>query len=222
MMLLNAASVAPQLHEEIETGWHVHVSLELTGLLLAGIAGLALWFAWRQVREMQESTRKQADSARNLELQTRANILLTLDQRWETKPMLGVRRELQTLISMVEGELLKAAGPIPADALKLRTAPLFVVSLNQMRVDDFKKYFRLYKICGFFETVGYVSRIGYIPIDDVINLLGGSVLEAGRVFRPHIQRAKEEAGSDQRMYENFLWLLSELEKWVSTSRASAS
>ena len=68
----------------------VHISFELTGVVIAAIAALALWFAWRQVREMQESTRKQADSAYNVELQTRANVLLTLDERWETEPMLSV------------------------------------------------------------------------------------------------------------------------------------
>ena len=128
----------------------VHISFELTGVVIAAIAALALWFAWRQVREMQESTSKQADSARNVELQTRADI----------------------------------------------------------------------RMCGFFETVGYVARVGYVPIDDVINLLGGSILETGRLFRPHIQRLTELPAGDPRMYEHFLWLLSTLEKRVSTSLAS--
>jgi hypothetical protein len=89
-----------------------------------------------------------------------------------------------------------------------------------MRREDFEQYFRLCKISGFFETVGYVVRAGYIPLDDVINLLGGSILEAGRVFRPHIQATKSQPGGDPRMYEHFLWLLGELEKHVSTSVVS--
>jgi hypothetical protein len=166
---------------------HVQVSLELTGIALATIAALALWFAWRQVREMQESTRRQADSARNVELQTRANILLTLDERWETEPMLSVRRELEILISVVEAELARA-DPQSRDVLRLRRAPVLAARLDQMRREDFEQYFRLCKISGFFETVGYVVRAGYIPLDDVINLLGGSILEAGRfsvhTFKP--------------------------------------
>jgi hypothetical protein len=198
---------------------HVQVSLELTGIALATIAALALWFAWRQVREMQESTRRQADSARNVELQTRANILLTLDERWETEPMLSVRRELEILISVVEAELARA-DPQSRDVLRLRRAPVLAARLDQMRREDFEQYFRLCKISGFFETVGYVVRAGYIPLDDVINLLGGSILEAGRVFRPHIQATKSQPGGDPRMYEHFLWLLGELEKHVSTSVVS--
>jgi hypothetical protein len=117
---------------------HVHVSLELTGIALATIAALALWFAWRQVREMQESTRRQADSARNVELQTRANVLLTLDERWETEPMLSVRRELGILISVVEAELARA-DPQSRDVLRLRTAPALAARLDQLRREDFEQ-----------------------------------------------------------------------------------
>jgi hypothetical protein len=169
---------------------------------------------------MQESTRKQADSARNVELQTRATVLLTLDERWESEPMLSVRRELQILISVVEAEVA-LAGSLSADAIRLRTAPVFAARLDRMRRDDFEQYFRLSKVSGFFETVGYVARVGYIPLDDVINLLGGSVLEVGRLFRPHVQATKEQPGGDPRIYEHFLWLLDELEKGVSISAASA-
>ena len=195
----------------------VHVSFELTGVVIAAIAALALWFAWRQVREMQESTRKQADSARNVELQTRANILLTLDERWETEPMLSVCRELQLLRLTVESELARSD---PGSATMFQVPPAFAAKLDDLLAQDFEKYLRLYRICGFFETVGYVARVGYVPIDDVINLLGGSILETGRLFRPHIQRLKELPTGDPRMYEHFLWLLSTLEKRVSTSLAS--
>jgi hypothetical protein len=88
-----------------------------------------------------------------------------------------------------------------------------------MRKTDFPRYFRLYKICGFFETVGLVARTGYVPLDDVLNLLGGSVLEAGRAFRPHIDSTLRQAGADHRMFEHFLWLLGELEKRLANDSA---
>jgi hypothetical protein len=189
----------------------------LTGVVIAAIAALALWFAWRQVREMQDSTRKQADSAHNLELQTRANVLLTLDERWETEPMLSVRRELQLLRLTVESELSRSD---PSSATTFQVPPAFAGKLDQLLAEDFEKYLRLYRIWGFFETVGYAARAGYVPIDEVINLLGGSILETGRLFRPHIQRLKESPTGDPRMYEHFLWLFSNVEKLVSTSLAS--
>ncbi|MGH7842457.1 MAG: hypothetical protein ACREQD_00790 [Candidatus Binataceae bacterium] len=187
----------------------IQVNLELTGIALAVVAALALWFARRQLLEMQASTDKQAESARQLELQTRANILLTLDQRWEGAPLSNIRRELQVLIAEAEAAIPGSPSP---DSLHLLRAPVLTTKLEAMRKADFPKYFRLYKICGFFETVGLVARTGYVPIGDVLNLLGGSVLEAGRAFRPHINSIHHQPGADPKMFEHFLWLLSELEK----------
>jgi hypothetical protein len=49
-------------------------------------------------------------------------------------------------------------------------------------------------------------------VNDVINLLGGSILQAGMVFRPHIDKLLAEEGANKRMYEHFLWLVQETEK----------
>src|ERR1700693_4093008 len=71
--------------------FHVGVNFELTGLGLIAVAVWGLLFARRQLAAMQESNRKQAESARNQELQSRATVLLTLDQRWESEPLLTSR-----------------------------------------------------------------------------------------------------------------------------------
>jgi hypothetical protein len=52
--------------------FHVSINLELTGL---GLIALAIWaprFTRRQIAEMQESNRKQADGALDHELQLQA------------------------------------------------------------------------------------------------------------------------------------------------------
>jgi hypothetical protein len=76
---------------------HVSINFELTSLGLIAVAVWALLFTKRQLAAMQESNRKQAESARNQELQLRTSVLLTLDQRWESEPLLTSRAELFAL-----------------------------------------------------------------------------------------------------------------------------
>jgi hypothetical protein len=85
--------------------FHVSINLELTGLGLIAVAIWALRFTRRQINEMQESNRKQAESARNQELQLRAGVLLSLDERWESQTMTVSRVELQALIMAVLREV---------------------------------------------------------------------------------------------------------------------
>ena len=83
----------------------VNWNFELTNLALAGVAIWAVLFARRQVGEMRESNRKLAESARNQELQLRASVLLSLDERWESVSIAAAIAELRTLIGEVEREL---------------------------------------------------------------------------------------------------------------------
>jgi hypothetical protein len=62
---------------------HVSVNLELTGIVLVAVAVWALRFTKKQIFEMRVSNRKQAESSRNQELQLRAGVLISLDERWE-------------------------------------------------------------------------------------------------------------------------------------------
>ncbi len=76
---------------------HVSINFELTGVGLIAVAIWGLLFARRQLATMQESNRKQAESARNQELQLRASVLLTLDQRRESEPLVSSRAVLHAL-----------------------------------------------------------------------------------------------------------------------------
>jgi hypothetical protein len=58
--------------------FHVSLNFELTGLGLIAVAVWGLLFARGQLAAMQESNRKQAESARNQELQSKATLLQTL------------------------------------------------------------------------------------------------------------------------------------------------
>jgi hypothetical protein len=107
-----------------------------------------------------------------------------------------------------------------ADMAQIRrlSASVFVEMLELwMRIAP-EKYLRLFQICGFFETVGYSIRAGYITLDDIHQLFGVSIIAAATVFRPFIQKLPSE-GADRALYENFLWLASEIEKRKATCQA---
>jgi hypothetical protein len=159
-------------------------------VLAACAALLALVLGWHQLRGLTQ--------------QTRATVLLTLDARWEGEELLPSRTQLNTFVDEVRrkaGEQQVAAGDLfPTELERLRTSGV-----------DREGYLKLMKLCGFFETVGYTARTKYIRVSDVHNLLGGSIREAGVVFREHIINQQRQ-WTAPRYYENLIWLIDEVRK----------
>ena len=56
---------------------------------------------------------------------------------------------------------------------------------------------------GFFETIGYFSRVGYILPNDALELYGPAIRNYDNVFRGHIAVLQKD---DREIYVNFLWL----------------
>lgn len=196
----------------------VNWNFELTNLALAGVAVWALLFARRQVVEMRESNRKLAESAASQERQMRANVLLSLDQRWESEPLISQRTEMQRVMGEVFLQIREHAPNADMDQIRRLSAGVFIEMLDLWTRDAPEYYLRLFQICGFFETVGYSIRAGYITLDDIHQLFGVSIIAAAAVFRPYIQKLLRE-GADRALYENFLWLASEIEKRKATYQA---
>jgi hypothetical protein len=192
------------------TSLHIHVSLELTGIVLALVAIVALLYGGSQLAAMREGNQKQTESALNQQLQTRATVLLSLDQRWESEPMLSSRVDLDTLIVDVKGEAAKLWLGQPEIEIRKRSADLYAARLARMAEEDRQQYIKLFRICGFFETVGYVVHAGYVPVKDVLDLLSISISTAGMVFNPHIKKLMKEGAPDD-LYENFLWIVEKSE-----------
>jgi len=136
----------------------VNINLELTGIVLALMAGWALWFARKQVLEIQETNKMQANSTRNQELHTRAHVLLALDHRWESEPILSARVDMQTLIDNVRGQAAQRWAGLSEVEVKRRSSEIYAAELQQMRTSNKTQYLHLFEICGFFETVGYVAN----------------------------------------------------------------
>jgi hypothetical protein len=70
---------------------------------------------------------------------------------------------------------------------------------------------RLLQVCGFFETVGYVTFARYITMDDVYLLLGGSILTAATVFIPYIDMLLQQ-GAHPKLYQNFRLLVDQVKR----------
>jgi hypothetical protein len=196
---------------------HVSLSFELTGVGLIAVAVWALLFTRRQLAVMQESNGRQADSARNQELQLRASVLLTLDQRWESEPLVSMREELQSLVKDV---LVESATRWPERSmgdLRRLSAPSFASRLKELGEREPSRYIRLFQICGFFETVGYATKAKYLTLTDVYELFSVSIDTIAVVFRPYIHQLIRDEGADPALYFNLLWLISEVEKRRATS-----
>jgi hypothetical protein len=193
----------------------INWNFELTNVLLLLGAVVAAIYARRQVAEMRESNRKLAESGRSQENQLRAGILLTLDARWESPQMMAVRGDLETLIREVYAEALDYYPDRAAD-IELVSAPYFERRLSSLRDTDSRLQRRLLQICGFFETVGYVTVAGYITLDDVYRLLGGSILTSATVFTPYLDRLLGQ-GAHPKLYSNFRWLVNQVKIREATS-----
>jgi len=188
------------------TSLHIHLSLEITGIVLSIVAIVALIYGGRQLTEMRKGNRKQTESAKSQELQTRAAVLLSLDQRWETEPLITCRADLMALIVEVKGEAAKLWRGEADTEILARSAELYAKRLARMAEENQRRYMQLMRICGFFETVGCVVRTEYVPVKDVLNLLRISILTAGTVFQPYIKLLQNEGAPDD-IYENFLWIV---------------
>ena len=170
----------------------------------------ALLFARRQVVELRESNRKQAESSHNQELQLRANVLLALDQRWESEPLISQRTELQRVMREVFLQIREQNPESDMAQIRRLSAGVFIEMLGRWENSAPDEYLKLFQICGFFETVGYSVRAGYITVDDIHQLFGVLIIATAAVFRPYIQKLLSEGG-DRALYENFLWLVSRIE-----------
>jgi hypothetical protein len=138
-------------------------------------------------------------------------VLLSLDERWENEPMLACRANLEEMIIEVKNEAARIWRGQPETEIRRRSADLYAERLARVAEENRPRYIQLLRICGFFETVGCVVQAGYIPKRDVLDLLNVSILTAGQVFRPHIQKLLEE-GAPENLYENFLWVVEEAER----------
>src|SRR5262249_50544523 len=101
---------------------------DLAAACAALVAAAALWLAWHQLRALNR--------------QTRATVLLSLDQRWESQDVIDLREELESLIRKVERE----AGRQSTEGVAVSPADLFPERLERLRVEEPERYFKLFRL----------------------------------------------------------------------------
>lgn len=168
----------------------VYVGYLWAGVAL-GVVGLpALIITWLQVRMSR--------------LQTRASLLFDIDKRWEGQELEAPRR---TAFEMLERAQARAEGAEHADIAALEDAysRAYAEEMKRLAGSDETKYFAALKVYGFFETVGYAARKGYLDPDDIASLFRTSIRQIAAPFRCHINDMRADF-QDDTLYEHTLWL----------------
>lgn len=193
----------------------IQLNLELTGIVLSAIAVVALIAALRQLKTMQTDSTTQINIAKQQELATRASILLALDDRFGSEAMQKARTEMGNLRDcVIEEAKVKWRAFEDAEILK-RSSDLYPEKLDQMRRDERARYLILLNACGFFDTLGYVTKSEYVPLSDILRLFSAPVTMAGIIFEGHIRKVRQDS-ADKTVFENFSWLIEEARKHSAT------
>lgn len=183
--------MGPSLPDWSELELSTTVSLGDVGTFAAAlVALLALLFTWVQIRHLAQ--------------QSRATLLLTLDERWESKEMAEDRQCLNQFKRSVREEAEKKSPPVTA-------ASLFPASLKALRTDKPEDYARLFHVVGFFEMLAFSARAGYLRVNDVHGLYAPAIRDAGSIFGEPIRAYQAEYGILD-AWGNFLWLVGEIRK----------
>lgn len=169
----------------------VNLNIELTSIVLAIIASIAVWITLRQLKAQV--------------LSTRASVLLSLDERIGSREMRAAREVTRELTDKVNEKTEQEWSGL-REALKAeKRSEYYALLIHQMKKNDLRKYLRLLDSLGFLETMGHVVRFNYVGLDDVYQLFGAMIITSAGIFEGHIKNLQED-GKDESLYEHFLWL----------------
>ena len=140
-------------------------------LVLAIAAVVTLVFMFVQIRQQTR--------------QAKASFLFNLDTMWESAEFAAARADFFTLRREIEKQVEDDNEEKPAQQVQLILDEVFSQKLHKMRDKDTKRYLRLLKLCGFFETAGLLVRLDYVSAEDIIGLYGGSIERLYEVMGTH-------------------------------------
>lgn len=144
---------------------------------------------------------------RTMALQTRAQVYLALDQRWEDEPLVSAREHLSSVVDGWDAEAAVAWTAAPGTDWSEYLLNYYANKLDWLAATDAAQYRELFLVCGFFETVGFTAHTKHIPPRDIVGLLGGSIAFSGRVFERHLQGQLAIPGTSPHYFEHFRWLV---------------
>ena len=171
------------------------MDLATWALVIAAVAGTLV--AWRQLHLVA--------------VQARATLLLALDERWESTALRPCRDAMQNVLErLLTGPMQEWAG-LPLGQREQHFRDLCAAEMQRLRIEDKPCYNQIMQVAGLLETVGFVARKKYLPVADVVELLGGSIEGAGDLLCAHLRKFQEEE-LDEELYEHFLWLVTQAEE----------
>jgi hypothetical protein len=176
----------------------LEVASWIAQLIIAALAVVGAFFAWRQLGEMSDYRQQRLRIAN-------ATLLLELDHRFDSDT-LGDARD--TFASMREGinKHVSENNLHDNEEEKLRKVKAeWSARLKKMRNDNDEKYSQLILLGGFFETVGVMVKKNYVAPADALALFGGPIIHFGRGFSLHINERQNEANVPSGLLEHVLY-----------------
>ena len=129
-----------------------------------------------------------------------ANLLPSIDERYETKEMQESRNIEQKLLDKAKTACSSLTGKTKEQ--KLRSS--FLKYVADLRDKNHHDYLVLMRKLNFFETVGYLCKKKYLSYEDIIELYGMPVTRSYLLLLPHIQDRQSKEGP--KVYECFIEL----------------
>jgi hypothetical protein len=167
-------------------------------IILTFLAIAAAIFTYIQIQQIRE------DSAQQLKI-SHANLLMDIDHRWDHE-MKEARNTLALIADDIQRWVKSRHPGLEGADLNTEIQSEWRRTLNGMRRRGSPAYLDAISICGFFETVGLMVRKNYVSADDVVELLGVSILNLDFYLRPHIEERAKEEGVPEGFFEHALHL----------------
>lgn len=199
-----------QIIEAIRAAGEPHwleISTWVGALSLVVVALFALGHAAKQVQKMTEANKSAS-------LQAHAALLLELDRRWNETAMVDAQRKTWKLIRKIDAKAEERWKHLPPKDIRERSREIYAEEMKRLSEDGGSPYPEYMRLVGFLEILGYVSRKGYLPKADAINLFGGAILTCRRAFYGHIKQIQAKPGTTGRAWEHAVWLMDEVRREV--------
>lgn len=155
---------------------------------------------------------------------TKAAFLATLDQRWEGSDMRAARAAWTQLKLEIKQHVDDTYSDLPARDARKRMAEYCNQKLWDMKKKSTEAYNTIMSIFGFYETLGYTIKKGFMNADDIADLYGDSILEFDRLCWLHIEKRVEESSSEagvpSKLWEHARSLVQDTKKFYRISETN--
>jgi hypothetical protein len=144
--------------------------------------------------------------------QAQATLLLDLVEKWNSEKMHESKSSFTETESKVKSDIYSQHHGLSDKEVMNKLKERFRGVIDDLEKTDIQKYFTMMRMMSFFETVGKLVRRRYVALDDVDGLFRGPILDVGVAWVLHIKDKQKEKGVPPGLYENALFLISEIEK----------